>query len=348
MRKQAQRKTKFDASPKGAGMAFSTGAILSIVTGRMICAARGEITALLEYLQSRELPTKPELKAARAPAAEWITEQLPWTAQAAATLKKHNGGVGDWLAGQVAKHGENQRLLPMSGKADDAGGDPLEGITEQRMKAQLKKSKMSLGKATAQAAEAIDVLSAKAIFGDQDALHAINDLAVKLAMMLAAFGKESLFSKTCVVMPADRKAREAARDHAKLMPIGTSIGFPAPQSGRRRPPPADEETPTAFWREVQSFIDAVRFVMGIGARPGDFHRFQLDEQLLDRIVALPEFGSGARDEWWEVAWAIVESNLEEAVPDWLRVRAANTESGLPALIKRELRKGFEHCWPAPV
>lgn len=206
-------------------------------------------------------------------------------------------------------------------------------------------------RAEASARHSLDRLLKLAEAGDAYALHAANTLALDIAKRIAALGRESEFEATTSAIPADLAKRRDELKAAAEKQIGTSVGFPKPKQGRGRPPEAAADSPAGLWRDICFFVEAMRDLLALGSTADalrDGLPLQLDDELIRSIAALPDFGTGGRDQWLSAGCDLLTGNLDELCPDWLRVRCANSENGLPSLAMGTLEDGLAHCWPATV
>ncbi len=196
----------------------------------------------------------------------------------------------------------------------------------------------------------VDELFTLAEDGNNNALHAINHLSVLMAKRLGSLGKESMFSETCIVIPADQIERNHTLDKAKELHVGSCVGYP--RSNPKGRPRDSKATPAVIWNHLQVFIENVQQALLGGATFECLYNepcplpYKLSEELVSSIAELPKFGGQTgREAWLSVACDIVESDPKKVIPDVLVDRANLSEGGVISLAKNQLKKGFSYCWP---
>lgn len=207
------------------------------------------------------------------------------------------------------------------------------------------------------AIDGIGDLVALADRGCDQALVCLRDIALGIVRRLHPGAGETVSSNLMkasvefpVILPAGNEARRQAVDDFLVLPIGAAIGFP--RSGAKKTGAAYDDSPAGFWREIHFWLSELQKIHKIGAERGGLVTDLpgvLSDDLLRDIVALPEFGADGADPeamrqaWLDAAVSLVSQN-SDLLPDWLRVRAANTGKGLPSLVRDNLQRGIGYCW----
>ncbi len=347
---------------------FPTDEILSVMTSRKLCENHDGVIFLMDFLLGCELP-KGTHEAALPKVAALIAEQLEWVRGAEKSFEHFQGEPCDWLKMQIAEHGESHWLLgPHPSKSSELPEswdpmpsvkvmDPAKKMTMEERHAPYvdaaKRCQLDWGDVNdinSEAVEAVGALMRLSVGGYESAIEMLRDLAVSITRHLHAHHSESMehAQEFPAVLSAGNEQRQQELDAYKALPIGKLVGFP--HRPGKKPGTSYDNSPAGFWRETQFWLDAVRRLIQAARRDpssifnGEGLPFDVSPPLVEKIAALQDFGGEDKSEWLGVALQFVAEN-PCMVPDWISVRAANSETGRSSLSRSILTAGFGYCWP---
>jgi hypothetical protein len=213
--------------------------------------------------------------------------------------------------------------------------------------------------ATNQAREGVRSLMKLADDGDRFAREELRTISIMIARHLNRCHPSMIreVDKFPVVISGNIEVRKVELKACADAPIGERIGFP--RAGKTKSPVITGKTPTAYWRAIQEWIDSFRSladaaggnitVQQIELLPvvSDVPDLAITDEWLKQIAALPNFGTGDRDKWFEAGTNLVEANPDVLIPLWIvdRVHAGKKSRGAASKAEEELKKGFGYCWP---
>lgn len=342
----------------GQTMEFPTDQIISVMTGRWFSESGESIVFLLEFILCRNL-RKEDLKEALPIAASVIAEQLEWTRGIEDSFAAFQGNPEEWLELQISEHGKSHQLsedLPsqVSEVTEWAPIDPLSSVrqlSEDEGKLLLIEEAnrshhdwSDVNDINNSAVDAVEMLMRLAVGGDDSAIEMLRNLAIGITRHLHTHHSDSMrfASEFPAVLSAGNENRWEELAAYKLLPIGQFVGFPH-RPGKKTGAALDK-SPAGFWREVQFCLGVIRGMVLLSASATIPVKMSID--LKKRIAALPDFGSGEREAWFENACSLVEEN-SHLIPQWIwdRASAGECQRGLPSEWTQQLRKGLGYCWP---
>jgi len=300
-----------DEKRYGVGNSFSTGAILSVVTGRQLCVERGEVTALLEFLQSKYPLTMTDPKDELIPAAKHIIEQLPWSSKVGASLKRHKGKLADWLSKQVEKHGAYHCLPPMPVVVDSPAGIVEHGVDDScdLLDDDMRAANVALG--------GLAELSRLAGDGDIGALREFHQIACSMVEWLNE--KHHGYAEACdkwpVVLPAERTERTEVIERAKKMRIA-SVKAGAKGAGEK----LSYDSERGFAMEILRRIEFARVLL-VHYGEGDMKSLsevskipRFDAALIEGIRGLSDYSSATKGDWIAIMLMTLKLNYQLVPP----------------------------------